>query len=287
MASDTRSIQSGESMPVPESVLPPSLQKEPLFRPETQTAGDQALTSSVLPAPRGSSRLVWIGIAVAVVLVVGVGGYFLYPVLFPAPGPQPIAPPESPAPAPTVTHQSLFTAVPPQGSTEVQFDSLVASSITSALQSVAANPLPAGSVQEVAILDAAGSQVPFKNYLVSFVPTLDASQLGAWFEDDFSGFLFYNALGAWPGYVAKVKSGVPFESVMPAVAALEGADLASFYLSPPGAFAPFKDGQLNGQPSRYSAATPPAAFNYGVFGGYLIISTSYDGLKAVAPMVGI
>ena len=56
----------------------------------------------------------------------------------------------------------------------------------------------------------------------------------------------------------------------------------------PGAFKGFKDGTLNAMASRYSVgSTPGASFNYGVFGGYLVISTSYDGLKAVAPMLGL
>jgi hypothetical protein len=65
------------------------------------------------------------------------------------------------------------------------------------------------------------------------------------------------------------------------------ADLANFYLTDPGSFGAFKDGKLSTYPTRYSVSTNKDAFNYGFFGNYLVLSSSYNGLKSAVANLGL
>ncbi|MEK9176978.1 MAG: hypothetical protein AAB923_01660, partial [Patescibacteria group bacterium] len=98
----------------------------------------------------------------------------------------------------------------------------------------------------------------------------------------------YNDAGAWPGMVARLKSGVSIEDAKTAMSALEGADLSALYLLSPGVFDPFKDGSINSYPTRYARGSATgASLNYGFAGNYFFVSTSYDGLKTAAGLLGI
>jgi hypothetical protein len=284
MTSDLASISRGDAMPVPESVLPPEVDKEPVFKPETQFGGD---VSGFSPAPKKSKALLWIAMGVLVVAAGGAGYFFVYPTLFS--GESGVMPPPvafTPPPAPVVSHQSLFTQ-PVAGSTEVRLPNTTHDAIMSSLGTIALAKLVDGSVQEVAMLDANGSQVPWKSYAPAFIPTLTSDDLGAWFEDDFTAFLYYDAQGAWPGYVARVKNGVNLTDAATKLKAMESSP-SSFYLASPGAFGAFKDGKLGTVATRYAVgSTPGASFNYIFTGSYLIVSTSFNGLKTSVPLVGL
>ncbi len=295
-ASDAASIARGEPMPVPESVLPPEASRELFFKPETQMGdfpGAEAMGGITPPSAPKSKWWLWILVAIAVIAV-GVIGYFAYPLIFgggtPPPPPAP-APIPTPPPAPPVSpHSSLFTPAPPQH-TEVRLDTVAQATAVNAMKAIAdANKatLPIGSVQEIVALTTAGSQIPFKTFFSAFAPAFTTDKLGSWFEDDFTSFLFYSANGVFPGWVARVKTGVDLNQVKINLAALEATDLSKFYLSAPGAFKAWKSGTLNGKPTRYAAGTTAGvSFNYMLSGSYLLVSTSFDGLKAAAPLLGL
>lgn len=285
--SDIKSIERGESMPVPESVLPPETDKEPVFRPETQVP--EGMTGmEEEPPTKGKKPWLWIILGV-VIIGLGTLAYFVVLPLISAP-PSPLP---TPSPSPTTQvitpapHNSLFLTPVPDES-RVNLQNFLLSTITNNLQLVAANRLPDNTLQEVEIADTNDSQVPWSSYLSAFLPTLTPTQLATWFEDDFTAFIFYDGKGVWPGYVAKIKNGVNVDEAKANLSILETSDLSKFYLSPPGVFGQFKNGQINGKATRYAVGgIPGAALNYGFVNSYFIVSASYDGLKAAAPLLGI
>lgn len=280
MQSDIKSVERGEPTPIPESVLPPENTSEPVFRPETQLG-------ETSPKEGGKKKALGLVVTLLVLVILGLGGYFAYPIFFGAEAPPP-APPPAPVPIISVTpHNSFFFPAAPSIS-EIRLSTLLGPSITNALQALSANRLADSTLQEVSILDAEGSQTAFSSFFPALAPTVPASQLPQWFEDDFTAFLFYDQDGVWPGYAAKVKNGVNVDDVKSAFASLEAADLSAFYLTPPGVFGTFKSGQINGKATRYAVgSTPGASFNYGFVSGYLVVSTSYNGLKSAASLLGI
>ncbi len=173
-------------------------------------------------------------------------------------------------------------------STDVKLSNLLYLTVVSALQEKTVPKPTQDTLAEIVVLDGAGSQVPFKAYLNAFAPNMTVDEIGKWFEDNFSAFIFYDKDGAWPGFVAKLKNGVNIDDARKALLTLEASGAGKFYLSDPGTFTAFKAGQLNGNPTRYSTATQKgASFNYGIIGEYFIMSTSYTGLKASTPLLGL
>jgi len=284
--SDIKSIERGESMPVPESVLPPETEKEPVFRPETQVP--EGMMGMEEEPPKGKKPWLWIILGV-VIVGLGLLAYFVvFPLISSPPTPSP-----TPSPSPTTQiiapapHNSLFLS-PLADQTQITLQNFLLSTITNNLQLIAANRLPDNTVQEVVVVDINDSQVPWSSYLPAFLPTLTPTQLGTWFEDDFTAFIFYDAKGVWPGLVAKIKNSANIDAAKATLTILETSDLSKFYLSPPGVFGQFKNGQINGKATRYAVGgIPGAALNYGFVNSYFVISTSYDGLRAAAPLLGI
>ncbi len=288
MQSDISSVQKGESMPMPQSVLPPAVESEPVFRPETQV-GDTLPGGQEISAPKKKSGKLWIWISLLIVIAGGgtAAYFFVYPSLAPAPV-APVTPPPAPTPiTPVIPHNSYFLTAP-QTNSELRLNNLLYTTIINSLQNLAATKLTDGFVQEVAILDAQGSQITFSSYLPVFAAGFTPTQLANWFEDDFTAFLYYDKNGVWPGYVAKIKNGANLDEVSSNLASLEKEDLSKFYLAAPGGFGPFKSGQLNGKSTRYAGGSAVgSSFNYALINGELIISTSYNGLKAAAPLLGL
>jgi hypothetical protein len=294
MASDVKSIERGDASPVPESIVSPDMGREPVFRPETQ-AGNESLPMGDMgmnaePKKSKSKVLLWSIVGVAVVAV-GVIGYFAYPIIFPGTTevveiPPPVVPPVEPPPVQLQPHQSFF-ATAPAATAELRLSNLLYLSVVTALQEKTATKLPDDTLQEIVVMDDKGSQIPFKSYINTFAPNLTVQEIEKWFEDDFTAFVFYDKNGVWPGMAGKLKSGVNIDEARVALAALEASDVSRFYLSAPGTFTAFKAGNINGKQTRYSVGSQTgASFNYGVAGNYLVISTSFSGLKAVAPLLG-
>jgi len=285
--SDLRSIQRGDALPVPESVLPSENPSEPVFRPETQVSGGGMHVGE--EAQGGKKKfLLWVIVGIAVIIVGGAGYFVVYPLLFPS-----VEEPGNPAvtPPPLVTepalHQTFFIGLP-GATTEALLTDLTYSTVNANLASVAVFKQPSGTVQEVVVKDISGNQVAFKSFLNVFVPTLTAEALGSWFENDFTEFMYYDDAGAWPGTIAKVKPGANIEEARTAMTAIEGADLAKFYLLSPGVLDPFKDGKIKDYAARYAKGSAAGvSFNYGFGGNYFLLSTSYDGMKAAVALLGI
>lgn len=282
-------------MPIPESVMAPEAKREIVFSPETQNqmAGvpsPRKLGPSVPPMmeeepPSGKRKLLMWGGGIAAVVVLGAVGYFVaYPRLFP-PSPPP-APPPPPPPA-LAPHVSYFLT-PATTKGKVSVTAIEPAIISLRLQQLRSTPLPPGSLQEVEIAHDATGQVPWSAFFATFGTNLAAADLAAWFEDDFTAFAYYDVSGVWPGYVAKLKSGVTADAIRQGLALLESSDLAPLYLFPPGdPQGGWNDGGVNGTSARYLVyAQPSAAFSYTVFDSYVLFSTSYEGAKGAATLLG-
>ena len=274
---------SGQAPQPPASPAPEMAQPEFL--------GAENLGPSPIPPgveQKGGSLKTIAFVLVGLILVGAVGalGYFvIYPIAFP-----PEAPINQPPinTAPTVVAHTSFLVVPPAAESSVLLADTNYLTIANALQNEAFSQLADGQYKEVRISDSKG-QVAFPRFLSGLAPAFSALGVRDWLKDDFTALLYYDASGAWPIYVAALKDGITPESVRASIQQVEGVwDLANFYLTSPGTFGGFKDGKLNSYSTRYNVGSQPgASFNYGVMGNYLIISTSFNGLKGALPLLGL
>lgn len=292
MQSDLSALGSAPGAGIPPAAVDTG---EPVFRPETVSQLERTVET---PSSGGKKVFVWLGILVGVIALGGAGYFFIYPMIFPPlTEPAPITEtPEAPAapetPAVIPAHVSAF-AVAPTLTVEAMIVEDTSPAIAAAIELESARPLALNSVKEVVVKTAAGP-ANFQNALSRLASSgTNLNQTfwdGANFESDFTAFVFYDAAGSWPGYIAKIKPVASGDAVLTAAKTAEsGMRLENLYPPiGPITFESFKDGQANNIPTRYSVGSlPGASFNYGVFGNYFVISTSYNGLKAVLPLLGL
>ena len=183
-------------------------------------------------------------------------------------------------------HASLFTTAPPFQK-ELALAEMRADGIFIALKNEAANLAPSNTVKELAFSNASG-QVPSSTFFNALIPNITVQEITDAIADDFSGFLYYDDQGVWPGYVAALKPAAIPSNAQATFAKMESANIATLYLEDPETKGEFKSGQLNGVPTRYAIFTKPgASFNYGIFGNYLVISTSFNGLKSALEFLAL
>lgn len=282
---------------------------EPVFKPET--INQMGAPVQAVPTTGKSKKFITILGMLVGAAAVGVLAYFVvYPKLFPAlvPQPEPQSPaaentpsatetqtPEadSQAKTPLLKHESLF-AVPAAAKSDVTIYNFSLSGIGTALREESANKNGLNrQIKEVAFGTVAGP-IAFSDFLSLFVKT-DAASAAApafvdlsKFEDDFTAFLYYDEGGVWPGYVARLRAEENPASVMTRLIEVESSlDLPTFYLNPAGTFKSFKDGAYNGLKTRYAVGgAPGASFNYTFSGNNLVLSTSFEGLKAALALLG-
>lgn len=262
------------------------LDNEPsAFAPETIAQSPDGTNE----APSRARLFMIIGVSISGIVILSLAGYYLaYPLFFAAPK-LPLVEEESITEVPTprvLPHVSLFqTPLPSQA--QLNLPEVSRDAIRAAVErELLGHPAP-HVMDEMAIL-VNGGQVPFADFISALIPEFSAEEVKRLIADDFSGFAYFDSNGHWPGYVAELQpSAIPSE-VQSVFARLESSNLASFYVNDPGAKGEFKSGQVHGIPTRYAVFSQPgASFNYGIFGNYLVISTSFDGLKAILPYLGI
>ena len=278
MASDIKSVERGDATPLPETVLPKEIQNEPIFSPETATPDNGAVKSP------NSKWLIWTGLAV---LILAGGGVAYFTLLRPKTAPVSPAPTPITTPKPTTPiHTSFFKAPIPKD--QIRLNNLLLSSVTTALQSYAATLTGTSTLKEIAIVDQDGTPASWQNYFKVFGTDISEEKLGA-FTSDFTGFVFKDDKGSWPGYIAMLKPNSAATTVMTDMKAIETADISKFYLAPTGSFGSFKDGKIKTFATRYATgAKPGVALNYGIFGDkYFIVSTSYKGLLEAINSLGL
>ncbi len=287
MESDKKSVERGEIRPTPESVLPPIEDKSPMFKSETVST--TSLGDS-MPMKKGHTGL-YATLIVIILLLASGGIYYFYNFYNQSPSTDVTAvsnslnntKPTNDLPKEHLNpHSSLLSSTIP--SSEARFGNLIYDSVFQYFKQITTVSKPAnGTLIEIKTLDEKGSQIPFGSFLPLFF-AVDKTQLGNWFNDDFTTFIYFDEKGSWPGFVAKIKDGISSAEIFDSLGkSLEVQDLTKFYIVNPGKFQKFKDGQLNGKKTRYaSALSDGASFNYGIFGNYFVISTSYPGIKTVS-----
>lgn len=288
-----RTMEEDIKAPKPEEVLPPEEGRDIEIKPETVVPPmPEAPRIAELPELETPKKPIWLfvvgGIIIAAVSFV-LGYFVVFPLIFPAKEaitvteqPAVSAPIAEEAKLAKIEHKSLFV-IKPAGISNVSVLPMDLFGISVALQSAAAVRLADGSVREAAILDQNGNQISYSEFLALFLSGADKAQLEQWFENDFSAYLYYDRNGVWPGYVAKIKRNPSLISSLENV-----GNITNFYLAAPGTFSSFKDGKVNGYATRYSVGSKAgASFNYGTFGNYFIISTSFDGLKAAVKLLSL
>lgn len=275
------------------SPVPPTPVAQPdFFAPETFAPspipeGAAAPSASSGQAPKSKTALLIIG-AIVFIGVIGSVAYFLvFPALF-GPKQEPVTEqlPVNEIPV-TASHQSYFISSP-AAEAQVNLSDRNYPTIILALQNEAFNQLADSQFKEIKISDN-GGQVPFFDYLAALIPATTALNVSNWFENDFTAVLYYDSKGVWPLYVAKLKSGIDPVSVLGGFSELEPVlESSNLYLLPPGTFSGFKNGKAGNYSTRYSVGTQSgASFNYGIAGDYLVMSTNYDALKSVLPLLGL
>lgn len=286
-----------QSMQESEPNLPPPVPSSPDFlAPETftpiETVPPEVMAPSPIPPGAAGGKSPVKGIITFLVALIFIGGigslaYFvIFPMFFSQeelPGPVNQQPIETQQP---LTHQS-FLVSPPASEAEITFPDLSYLTIATELQNESLNQLADNQIKEIKIFSSDG-QVPFSDFLSAISPSAVGLNEN-WFEQDFTALFYYDARGVWPIYVAKLASNVDQQVVQAWLHELETVwEVANFYLLPPDSFAFFKDGALKQYPTRYAVGSEPgASFNYGIFGPYLVLSTSFDGLKVALPLLGL
>ncbi len=299
MESDARSVaMNGGAEPVPQFVTPvPPMASAPM--PAQSAPVQTAPAPAPMPDVRESKSgrlLLWL---VMLVVIVGVGwlsykyGLPAYRAMMPN---EPLQEAEAQPAAPEPSAAGLAAvpvpppAVTPFGATrdalpKIETDGTTAS-IAGALAAEAKKAkMASGTVQEVAVMNA-GAPMSFDTYMGALLPEAAtnglAGVLTAGFDPVFSAYLFYDDRGAWPGYVAKINPAAQIDAATLAsrMQAIETSSYKNFFLADPGTAAAFRTGQARDKYiDRFAAfGADGALFSYGIFGDYLIINTSNNGL---------
>ncbi|MEK7115276.1 MAG: hypothetical protein AAB847_02870, partial [Patescibacteria group bacterium] len=257
MESDTKSMQEqGGAAPVPQQVSP----SEVAFKSEE-------------PTPHSGKRVWWLLLVLIIVAGGGAGAYYYYFIMNNeiTPGNENIAsetntPPAEEAPA-TISLTNL----------------------NAALKNESGEILPPDNFKEITLVGEQEKPLSFLNVVSVILPELTGTELANTiknnFKDEFQTYLYYDENGVWPVYKAMLKddSSIDIMTLRAQLLSMENASIGNFYIDPLGPAAPFKDGQVNSYPTRYSSFSNKvgASFNYGLINSDLYLSTSYQGLKKI------
>jgi len=138
---------------------------------------------------------------------------------------------------------------------------------------------------EVDVENADGSGADVNSiFAAADAAVLDSQYVLAHFSPDVTVFAYKDAKGIWPGYIFKLKPTENWLFLKDDVAKIEAmtAKIENFFLNSPGnpSAGGFKDDSIDNSPFRALAfSRPGATFVYGWYRGYLVFSTSVDGLK--------
>ena len=306
MESDVRSVQAtGE--PVAQPVTPPppmASAPTPIQAAPVQFPVQAAPTPAPMPDVRemkSGRLLLWLFM---LILVVGIGwvtykyGLPIYRTMMSSTPEAAVAEPTVAEPssaglapaAPALPAEPAAPAITPLGGAQESLPKIETDgtgiSITAALAAEAKKMKSAsGTLEEVSILNG-GAPMSFATVMEAFLPEAKTNGLDgiltAAFDPVFSAYLFYDDRGAWPGYIAKINpaSQIDAATLSSRLQAIEKSSYKNLFLMDAGAPAAFRTGQARGQYiDRFvSMAEDGALFSYGIFGDYVIINTSNNGL---------
>src|SRR3989344_6998305 len=291
MASDLSSLKSSGGLePKAKTFRPEDFSTEAVFKP---SEGD---SEQNMNQPSGSHKPLYIvfGIIGFVIIAGLVIYFFVWPLIKSPVSPAPVVDDNPPVVTEPITpaaivHKSFFTT-PAASVVPMNLSNLNLAEVSSALNAAAIG-ISQSSLAEINLT--ANSVVPeSSDFLSTVFPQLDKTILASNFERDFTVFVYRDGNGSWPGYVFKISdTGVMDRVATPFKAIVESStNLGDLFLTDVGKQAgDFKDGLKAGESTaRYvSFATTGASFNYGWFGNYLIVSTSFNGFKESLKALGL
>lgn len=265
--------------------------EEAIFSPATLPQA--AETVSAVGSKKWTKPALFAGGGVVALVGLGLVGYYIIsPLIFPAPPPEaPVTVVTPPTTPPTTTtpevvfepHQSFFVIAAEKTETLGVTPTDTALSLRAALDGMGKDTVATGTMKEALVSNGSGSPESFARVITLLLPELDQGTLTSLFRGDFTLALYFDARGAWPVYVAQLKPEVNLLDAQTALAGFEGSpNLANLYPTDPGVKSAegWKDGSVNGKPTRYLPfSAPGASLNYGWLDNFLVISTSYDGMK--------
>lgn len=298
MESDTKYAEKGEE-PSPQSFKPEtppfSASEEPIFKPVEPALPEEP---KIVPPPplkkqgkKSSGKLLAIIIAIAVVAAAGAAGYFfVWPILssrFFSPVTETPPPEETPETGgetiPTIpsSYTSLFVKQTASQENlvleEMNIQSLKEKLNASALTNTDQN------VKEIIFKDSSEELLSFADLLPVILPEFVAEDLAGYFGNSLTAFLYTDANGSWPGYIAQVLSNDVLLQAKSTVSEIENSNnLKNFFLTDTDSSQGFKSGQVGepAVPTRYLIFEKAgAALNYGWLDNKLIITASYSAFQ--------
>ena len=246
--------------------------------------------------PKKSNRKVIILAAIVVLLIlVWVGiEFFVIPNLHQSSPAVTTTVPSNTIPVATTTqpavvsfvHQSFFGSQVSPSTTISLISPLSLSALQAGVASSTSLSEPTGTFEELAFVNGAASStsssspVTAQELMSAMLPLVSQDFLTGTFSNDVTGFAYYHN-GARPGYVFKLNAGVDLANATSTLNPIIEANPGAFFQVSPGTISgTFNDGALpDGKAVRYATFSEKGtALEYGWFGGYLVISTSYQGL---------
>ncbi len=275
---------------------------EPSFSPNTtnQLSSPSSVDELIAHEGGGKKKLFWILGGVGAVIILGLIGYFVVYGL--ATSEPTVATPQVPAQPTTPIAQPALPVLPATPAKTTAFindaDNLATAPLQSPLNhndiiktlSTQGTSAAAGTTELV--LTTNGNPIPFSAFFAALATGFTANEKSSvLFTDDFTAFIYKDASGIWPGYVASLKPTFIPEDLRAWFTALEKTPASNFFLTLPGKMAAFKDGVVGGKyADRYATGSLP-----GVSLGYLmlpqqnkvLISTSFNGMKEALRLMGL
>ena len=298
MASDQESFKvSGGLDPIPITITPAGAGME-------VKKVDSAGVPKKKPSGNKKALLIGLGIIVFLGAAAAVANWFVLPLFLNntgmdiedgsqvvVPGEPEVTPDITPT-IPTFIHASFFS-----GSTDAEAE-VVVSEISSAgikgsMAPVAASALASGNTLTEFYITTGdiGQPVTSEELFGAMLPDLI---LATPLEDDFTGFLYSDGANVWSGYIFALDRMAEDKDLIKEILGKDletSGSLGNLFLNDPGVSSAtaFSDGSAVGELTgiRYLPyTTEGASLNYGWKEDRLVISTSYDGLKAIASIVG-
>jgi len=299
MESDIKAIQEGggelligkpetqiEGLPT-ESVKKDSLKKEDLIFTPTSLTPEVSQPPQIQKQSSKKTIILVAGILLVAGLGFAAGYYFIFPSIVPQETP-PTSVVEHPPEIPVATHQSFFV-IPADKIEKIRLATVDLAAIKSALAELSQDNSPANTFKEI-IFQTGQNPVSFQLFLQEVLPDFPP-KIADFFEEDFTGFLYYDNKGAWPGYIAKLKPEIIIITAQTQTKQIESSmELKNFFIQSPGPADTkgFQNGEVNGKPVRLLVFPRSGlTFSYGLFTNfieskavhYLVMSTSSAGLE--------
>ena len=246
------------------------------------------------PSSSGSRKIIYIILSIVGVAILFILGFFLPKLLLgdqPAPTP-PVnqagnatttatSTPQTPPVKPTTFTHSTFFKVGTGSVTTIPLSNSSAENVSATISQQTA-PISASFSETAFTKD--GSPITWKEFINlygwNFLPETFFTEN---FKDDFTSFVYKDAMGTFPGYIVQLKPDASIVLLRSQLLKIESDPTAVakvFLSSPSNPEVSFKDSQISNQPVRTLKFGSGEIFYYGWFNNeYLVFGTSEEGIR--------